>query len=433
MNTSAAESATEKNGSVEHVEATPAAPPAEEARPATSQRLQSLDVYRGLIMVTLAFAGFGLAQTAQQHLKGSGNSAFWSAVHYQFEHVEWVGCGYWDLIQPSFMFMVGVSMAYSYVKRARAGQSYLRMFGHAAWRSVVLVLLGIFLISNWKPTPEMSLMNVLSQIGLGYALLFLLWGRTWQTQAKVAAALLVGVWLLYVTYPMYGHAGIDLATGNPSVGVTHAWAQENLEGISPAWHKSANVGQAIDLVFLNWLPRDQPYVFNKGGYQTINFLPSLATMIFGLMCGELLRSKRSHADKLKVLVIAGLAGIAAGQLLNLTGVCPLVKRIWTPSWTLFSTGWCCLILAALYAIIDVLGYQRWSFPLLVVGMNSIAIYCMGQLLKPWMRDTLKRYFGPEVFLMWGKLYEPMLQATFIGLCFWLACYWMYRQKIFIRI
>src|SRR5437588_6974369 len=86
------------------------------------QRLYSLDAYRGLIMITLAFAGFGLAATATNHLRADGPSSFWQTVHHQFEHVEWVGCGYWDLIQPSFMFMVGAAMAFSYAKRRQQGQ-----------------------------------------------------------------------------------------------------------------------------------------------------------------------------------------------------------------------------------------------------------------------------------------------------------------------
>jgi predicted acyltransferase len=100
------------------------------------QRLQSLDAYRGLIMITLAFNGFGLAGTATNHLKAGDSPELWREVHHQFEHVEWTGCGYWDLIQPSFMFMVGVAMAFSYAKRKALGQSYAWMLGHAAWRSV---------------------------------------------------------------------------------------------------------------------------------------------------------------------------------------------------------------------------------------------------------------------------------------------------------
>jgi predicted acyltransferase len=241
--------------------------------------------------------------------------------------------------------------------------------------------------------------------------------------------ILVGTWLAYVLYP---YAGIDVARGAPEVGVSAAWAQRYLADVPAAWHKNANVGHALDLWLLNRMP-GAPFHFNRGGYQTLNFLPSLATMLFGLMCGELLRSKQSPRRKLAILVGAGLAGLVAGQVLNLTGVCPLVKRIWTPSWALFSTGWCCLILAGLYAVVDVLGYRRWVFPLIVVGVNSIAIYCMSMLLKPWAARTLKIHFGPDVFLGWGPLFEPMVQSTLVGLIFWLACWWMYRQKIFIRI
>jgi len=398
------------------------------------QRLHSLDTYRGLIMVTLAFVGFGLADTARKHLRAEGSSRVWEGVYHQFEHVEWVGCGYWDLIQPSFMFMVGAAMAFSYAKRRQQGQSYPRLLGHAVWRSLVLIFLGIFLISpdragrtNW------SLMNVLTQMGLGYTFLFLLWGRSWGTQAVAAAVILIGTWLVYVLYP---DAGIDPARGAPEVGVTRAWAQQHLTAIEPAWHKNANVGHALDVWLLNKLPVSRPFRFNDGGYQTLNFLPSLATMLFGLMCGELLRGSQPPRRKLVILVGAGFAGLLVGQMLDLTGVCPLVKRIWTPSWALFSTGWCCLILACLYGILDVLGYRRWAFPLVVVGVNSIAIYCMSMTLKSWVERTLRTHFGSDVFLGWGHLdplYEPMLRCTLVGLVFWLACWWMYRRKIFIRI
>jgi predicted acyltransferase len=398
--------------------------PAESA----SRRLLSLDTYRGLIMVSLAFNGFGLAQTAANHLKGEPDSAFWRQVKHQFDHVQWTGCGYWDLIQPSFMFMVGVSMAYSYAKRRELGDSYLRMLGHAVTRSLVLIFLGIFLISNWDKSTNWSLMNVLTQIGLGYTFLFLLWGRSHRVQALSAVVILAGTWAAYE----YG-AGSGVGGGDESVGVTAEWAEEHLAGIAPAWHKNANVGHRVDLVLLNQFPRREPFRFNSGGYQTINFIPSLATMLFGLMCGELLRSPRSSGRKLLMLLLAGAGGLVAGQLLDASGLCPSVKRIWTPAWTLYSTGWCCLILAGLYGVIDVVGWRRWTFPLVVVGMNSIAIYCMSMLLKPWAARTLKTHLGEDIFLLAGPAYEPTVTAVLVGSLFWLACYWLYRQKIFVRI
>jgi heparan-alpha-glucosaminide N-acetyltransferase len=412
------------------------------------QRLLSLDVYRGLIMITLAFNGFGLAATADRHLKDNKDSSFWQEVKYQFSHAEWVGCGYWDLIQPSFMFMVGVAMAFSYLKRQQMGQSYARMLGHAMWRSVLLIFLGIFLISNGRDSTSWSLMNVLTQIGLGYTFLFLLWGRSLVTQVIVAAGCLVLTYMMYTWDP---GAGIDLATGNKRMGVSPDWAQKHLQGVEPAWHKNANVGHAIDYLLLNQFPRAEKdhFYFSDGGYQTINFLPSLATMIFGLMCGELLRSRLPSWKKLLLLILGGVVGLLSGYFLDQLGICPLVKRIWTPSWALFSTGWCCLILAGLYGVVDVLAWRWWTWPLVVVGVNSIAIYCMSQLLKPWVSRTYKTHFGSDVFTNigtsisqlfspeqadnLGRLYQPTVEAVLVGLVFWLVCWWMYRQKIFIRI
>ena len=412
---------------------TPRPPATDRARERPSpaiRRLDSLDAYRGLIMIALAFVGFGLADTARRHLQQDAPSPAWEVVQYQFSHVPWVGCAFWDLIQPSFMFMVGVSMAFSYARRQQRGHRYVRMLGHAVWRSFVLVMLGVFLTSNGQATTQWSFANVLCQIGLGYTFLFLLWGRRWRTQAIAAAVILVGTWLVYVTYP---NAGLEFAGHSTDVGVSREWADDHLAGIASAWHKNANVGHAVDVWLLNRFPREEPFVFNRGGYQTINFIPSLATMLFGLMCGQLLRSRSSVWAKLGILLLSGAAGLALGWALNWSGICPLVKRIWTPSWALFSTGWCCLILATLYATVDGLRLRVLALPAIVVGTNSIVMYCMGQLLKPWTRDTLQRHLGKDLFLSAGPLYEPMLQATLVGLVFWLVCVWLYRQKIFVRI
>jgi predicted acyltransferase len=407
-----------------------AATPSDQKAAFVKQRLRSLDAYRGLIMILLAFVGFGLADVAAEHLEVQPDSAFWLTVRYQFRHVEWAGCALWDMIQPSFMFMVGVAMAFSYAKRKRLGHSYPRMLLHAIWRSIVLILLGVFLMSNWATSTNWSFVNVLTQIGLGYTFLFLLWERSFRTQALAAAIILVGTWLLYVCYP---GSGLDTDQGAPAVGVEGSWARKHLAEIAPAWHKNANIGHAVDVPLLNRFPREKPFEFNKGGYHTINFIPSLATMLFGLMCGELLRSDRSARRKLIILLMVGIGGLVIGWILHVSGVCPIVKRIWTPAWALFSTGWCCLILAALYAVIDVLRFRLWAFPLVVVGMNSIAMYCMFQLLRPWTAKTLQTHFGQGIFQVCGPLWQPMVQATLVGFCLWLVCLWMYRQKIFVRI
>jgi predicted acyltransferase len=397
--------------------------------PPAKTRLISLDVYRGLIMVLLAFNGFGLARVASNHLKQTPDSGFWKGVYYMFKHVQWVGGSLWDMIQPSFMFMVGVSMAYSYVNRKREGHSWRQMFGHACWRSLVLIALGIFLNSAARESTHWESTNVLVMIGLGYPFLFLLWGRSARAQMLAASGLLLGTWLIYVLYPS---RGIDLTAGAPALGVTPAWAQEHLAGLGVAWHKNTGVGHAFEVWLVNLFPLDAPFNFSPGGYVKFNFIPSLATMIFGLMCGELLRSERGAREKFRLLLIAGGCGLAAGLVWHWLG-CPLVKRIWTPSWTLYSTGWCVLILAALYGIIDLKGWRGWTFPFVVVGMNSIAIFCMEELLPGWTAQMFRVHLGKDVFNVLGTMNEPFVRCVLVGAVFWLVCWWMYRRKIFLRV
>src|SRR5262249_37804950 len=143
-----------------------------------------------------------------------------------------------------------------------------------------------------------------------------------------------------------------------------------------------------------------------------------------------------------------LIGVVLGAALHWT-VCPSIKRIWTPSWAVFSTGWTFYLLAAFYAIIDLAGYKRWAFPLAVVGMNSIAMYCMSQLMKPWIRGTILPHLNEPLNAMFRKpiffetplyglevlagVFGPIWLYTGTLIILWLICLWMYRRKIFIRI
>src|SRR5262249_39759949 len=152
-----------------------------------------------------------------------------------------------------------------------------------------------------------------------------------------------------------------------------------------------------------------PYVFSEGGYQTLNFIPSLATMIFGMLAGRLLRGELAHGAKVARLVSFGLAGIVLGASIAAAGLCPIVKRIWTPSWAIFSAGVVALALAAFYAIIDVQDRRRWSFPLVVAGMNSIALYVLWQLMGGFIKDNVRRHLDPHIFESLGPDYTTMLE------------------------
>jgi predicted acyltransferase len=206
---------------------------------------------------------------------------------------------------------------------------------------------------------------------------------------------------------------------------------------------------------LNQFPRSKPFQFNAGGYQTLSFIPSLATMIFGLMAGQLLCSDRRnlaprhdlpHAqrdahlrasrEKFGLLLLGGLAGLVVGYLLHISGVCPAVKRIWTPTWTIYSTGWTLVMLAGFYGLIELANFRWWAFPMAIVGMNSIAIYCLDKLTHGWIVKRLKVHLGGDVFTLWGLVdsaYAPLVQSLMVMAILWLVMYWMYRRKIFLKI
>ncbi len=385
-------------------------------------RLVSLDAYRGFVMLLMASEGLNIPRVARDFK----DSASWQFLAYQTSHAPWRGCAMWDLIQPSFMFMVGVAMPYSLASRQAKGARFGELLRHALVRSLVLVLLGVFLRSVGKSQTYFTFEDVLSQIGFGYPFLFLLaWTRP-RTQALAAVAILVVTWAAFALYPL-PPAGFDTAT----VGVPADWPYR-LEGFARHWDKNTNLAHAFDVWFLNLLPHKSRFVFNAGGYLTLNFVPSLATMIFGMLAGGLLRGTRETRKTFRVLMLVGVAGVGLGWLLDIAGICPSVKRIWTPSWAIFSTGWTCLLLGSFYALIDLHRWRRAAFPLVVVGMNSIAMYGLAHLIPQFILGTFRTHIGNNVFALAGP-FAPVAEAATVLVVLWLMVFWMYRRKIFLRI
>jgi predicted acyltransferase len=386
------------------------------------QRLVSLDAYRGAIMLLMASSGLGLGEVAKQF----PDSGLWQFLRHQTDHASWAGVTLWDIIQPAFMFMVGVALPWSLANRRAAGQSFHRIFGHALCRALVLVLLAVFLTSAWSRQTAWVFSNVLAQIGLGYPIVFLLAFARPRTQWPAAFGILFACWLAFALYPL-PPAGFDWQ----SVGVPPDWP--HLTGFAAHWEKNANFAAAIDGWFLNLFPHEKPFLFNSGGYQTLNFVPAIATMLFGLLAGQWLRRDLPVTRKLKYLVLFGVAGIVMGQAIALVGLCPIVKRIWTPSWAIYSAGWVTLLLAGFVAVIEWLRWRRWAFPFIVVGLNPITLYCMWQLMTSFVRDNVKRHVGQHVFESFGAAYAPILERIIVLLVFWLILLWMYRRKVFLRI
>ncbi|HEX4792941.1 MAG TPA: hypothetical protein VH370_04065 [Humisphaera sp.] len=418
----------ERPRAIEHADATTAAP----AAPA-KQRLVSLDAYRGFVMVLMVSAGLGIprvysALAKEGHLS-ERSARVWKFLAYETDHTAWVGCSLWDIIQPSFMFMVGAAMAFSLASRRAKGQSFLRMLIHAIVRSAVLIGLAVlFSTESRQDHTNWIFTNVLAQIGLGYTFLFLLACVPPSRQIAAVIGILVLHWSMFAIFPT-PPANLDTAV----VGVPSSW--QKMHGFSAHWEKNTSFAHNFDRWFLNLFPRgkDKLFAFNVGGYTTLNFVPSLATMLLGLLTGELLRSRRGSWFKLGVMLAAGVAGLAIGWTLNELGVCPLVKRIWTPSWVIFSAGWALVLLGLFYFVMDIAKVRLWAMPLVVVGANSIAVYTMSQMLHPWFRDTARRHFGGNLFNMFGATWSPMVDTGLFLIFCWLACWWMYRSKIFVKI
>ena len=381
-----------------------------------------MDAYRGLVMLLMLAEVVQLSAVARAF---PGNH-FWSFLAYHQTHTEWAGCSLHDTIQPGFSFLVGVALPFSIAARLARGKSFGRMFGHALWRSLLLIALGIFLRSIDRSQTYFTFEDTLTQIGLGYPFLFLLGFRPARWQWGALAAILTGYWLAWALYPAPG-PGFNYQ----AVGVPANWPHL-YSGFLAHWNKNSNLGQAFDVWFLNLFPRSRPFVANGGGYLTLSFIPTLGTMILGLAAGRWLREAAPRIP-MKRLLAAGGIGIAAGLLLHFAHICPIVKRIWTPAWTLFSGGLCFLFLAAFCWLMESKGYRKWAFPLVVIGMNSIAAYVMAHLFERFIVSSLHIHLGRKLFQIFGTGPEPLVTGMAVLLAYWLMLFWMYRRKIFLRI
>ena len=400
-----------------------AAPPPQPLAAAIKTRILSIDALRGFVMFLMLAEAMHLMNIRRAF---PGN-AFWEFVAFNTTHVPWQGCSLHDLIQPAFSFLVGAALPFSIVSRMSRGESRGRMLVHALWRSVALVFLGIFLRSMNSTQTYWTFEDTLTQIGLGYTFLFLLAFTSLRVQVAVFTAILVGFWAAFVLYPL-PPAGFDYT----QVGVPADWPHL-YSGFLAHFNKNSNLSWAFDVWFLNLFPRTQPFLYNSGGWSTLSFIPTLATMMLGLWTGRWLMTSKTMVEKLKGLVIGGLALTLAGLILQWLHICPIIKRIWTSSYTLYSGGLVVLMLAGFYALIELKGWKRWAFPLLVIGANSIAVYVMSWTMESFVSSALVRHLGAGPFLIFGPPFEPVLRGFGVLLVFWSILFWMYRWRIFLRI
>ncbi|MFM7103043.1 MAG: hypothetical protein ACKO3N_17970, partial [Verrucomicrobiota bacterium] len=256
-------------------------------------------------------------------------------------------------------------------------------------------------------------------------------------------AILAGYWAWFAAAPLPG-PGFDATT----VGVPAPW-EHGLTGFAAHWNKNMNPAHHFDVWFLNLFPREKPFLYNGGGYLTLSFIPTLGTMLLGLLAGQWLRREDlTPSARVRTLFVAGLAGLALGTALDLAGICPSVKRIWTPSWVLFSGGWCCLFLGTFHALTEVARWRAWAFPLVVIGANSIFTYCIAHLwdgffgrlltthlstLRVWLAGLPPAASIPDFWQAVGGPYAPFWKGAAVLFLIWLCCHWLWRRRVFIRI
>lgn len=351
------------------------------------KRLLSLDAYRGFTMFLMVSAGFGLGVLS--------DNPGWEWLARQVDHVAWEGCVLWDLIQPSFIFIVGVAMPFAFAVRLGRGETRPQMFKHVWRRSLILLLLGVGRVCIHQNELIFDMTTVLQQIAVAYFFAFFVLGRGIKVQFLVAILILFVDWALFQFWPGVGPGG--------------------------PWAKNANFHSAVEL-----------WVFGRlspGGYTAMNAFGSIATVIFGIIAGELLRKEIAGISKVKYLVLAGIAGIGIGMLLS--PVIPVVKRIWTPSWTIYSAGWGAFLLAIFYWIIEVREKRKWCFAFLVVGMNSIAMY----MIVSFLSGSVKEWVW--VFTGWilSPLGDPgiIIHSVLVLSVFLYMVYWMYKREIFLKV
>jgi heparan-alpha-glucosaminide N-acetyltransferase len=348
------------------------------------RRYVALDAYRGFIMLLLASEGFGFAA-----LK---NDPEWGRVASWFDHVPWEGAVFWDMIQPAFMFMVGVAMPFAMARRIENGATWGDNLRHVVTRSLSLIILSQILMSVSRGSITPQLINVLSQIAFTYFLSFLIMRWKWSYQILAAAGLLAFWTALLFAFP----------------------------GPDGPFSKANSVGLVVDRAIFH-------YDYDPA-YSTVNFIPSTVWTLSGVWVGRLLMSARSHFENLRLLA----AGMAMGFVLGLAlrPWIPMIKQLCTPSFIFFSLGWVLFMFIGFYWLIEVRGWRQAAFPLVVVGMNSIFIYSVSELLH----GSLDRAVGVFTFhFNFLGTFAPVAQSTAVLLVMWYLCYWLYKQRIFIRL
>jgi predicted acyltransferase len=359
-------------------------------------RITSVDLFRGITMFLLVGEGARFYGNFEA-VEGNGAAEF---IAMTFSHHEWHGLHFWDLIQPFFMFIVGVAIPFAVANRIRKGDSDEKIFRHALKRSFLLLFFGWALYCIDPGRIVFRFQNVLAQLSVTYLVAFLIMKRSLAFQLIFSVVVLLITDLAYRFFPVEGF-------NHPWVPYENlgAWVNNKIEGVDKA-----------DI------------------WASLNAIPTIAHTVWGVVCGRILMSDRPASKKIQTMLIGGVAALVVGYTLDWLDITPIIKKIATSSFVFASGGWAILVLCFLYWLIDVkkqfIGASKFF---IIVGMNSIFIYLFMHLGGAGVLTEMFTPFTKGLFSWSGTFMVGLMTSIVVWGSLWYICYWLYKNRLFISI
>lgn len=350
------------------------------------KRLLSLDVMRGLIMILLAAESTSLYSRLDKAAAGT----WLQRVTEQFFHHDWHGLRFWDLIQPGFMTMAGSAMFLSFYFKQQKGITWKDNLPHILFRCLKLFLFGTALHCVYSGKMVWELWNVLTQLAFTTLIAYLIIRKSYLFQLIVSFGLILLSEVLYRTV-LVGEFNQPFVMGK-------------------------NFGSFTDMLVMGKI--------NSGGWVFVNFIPTSAHTIWGVLAGKLFVDDRFQTgQKLRYLISSGTALLLVGYAADLGGLSPIIKRICTGSFVLVSGGWILLFMAFLYWLTDIRQANRYAWIFSVVGMNAIFIYLFFETVgHQWLNGVV------AIFVQ-----QPILASLATLFILWYLCFFLYKKKIFFKL
>ena len=360
-------------------------------------RILSIDALRGFDMFWIL--GFDVLSNKIYAARVTPFTTFFKT---QMDHVEWTGFHFYDIIMPLFLFIVGVAMPFSILKRVEKGDEKKKIYLHIIKRVIILWILGMMVQGNLLSYDIHQIKlysNTLQAIASGYlfaSIIILNLNKLWQLISLFILLMLYWLCIVFIPIPGQG-AGIMTPHVNLSIYIDQAVFGSIQDGTTYSWLLSS-----------------------------LNFA---ATTILGVFAGYFLKSQDGKLKKFWKLLITGL--VLFGISLIWHQVHPIVKHIWTSSFVLFSGGICFVMLSIFYLIIDVWGFQKWIFPFIVIGSNAILAYLISHLTS-WRMGALANIFLGGLG-QWTGAWQPAIETSGGIIIIYAFLWYCYKKKIFIKI